>query len=182
MAPAARILVKLGITDISKRRTSAFSLTELLIATAITSIAFVSLYSGIASSFGVLSVARENLRANQIMVEKLETIRLYNWDQINSNGFIPPTFTAPFFPTVITNVLGKNPDGSTSYTTYTNGSHGGVTYFGQVSITNAPVSPQYASSMRLVTVDLVWTNGNVARQRSMQTLISANGLQDYIFN
>jgi hypothetical protein len=33
-----------------------------------------------------------------------------------------------------------------------------------------------------VTVSLVWTNGDVARHRTMQTLISANGLQDYIFN
>ena len=38
-----------------------------------------------------------------------------------------------------------------------------------------------ADKMRLVTVSLVWTNGNVARNRQMQTLISANGLQEYIF-
>jgi prepilin-type N-terminal cleavage/methylation domain-containing protein len=161
---------------------AAFTITEVVIAIAIVSIAFVSLYGGIASSFGVLSVARENLRANQIMVEKLETIRLYNWDQINSNGFISPTFTAPFFPTVITNVSGTNQDGTPRYTMYTNGSSGGVTYHGEVSVTNAPVSAAYASSMRLVTVSLVWTNGDVARHRTMQTLISANGLQDYIFN
>lgn len=153
-----------------------------MIATAVISVAFVSLYSGIASSFGVLSVARENLRANQIMVEKLETIRLYNWDQINSNGFISPSFTAPFFPTVITNLSGTNQDGSPRYATYTNGVHGGVTYHGTVEITNAPVSSAYAANMRLVTVSLLWTNGNVPRNRTMQTLISANGLQDYIFN
>ena len=50
-----------------------------------------------------------------------------------------------------------------------------------VRITNAPVSAEYADKMRLVTVSLVWTNGNVARNRQMQTLISANGLQEYIF-
>jgi len=154
----------------------------MLVSTAVIGIAVVSLYAGIASGFGVLSVARENLRANQILVEKLETIRLYNWDQINSNGFIPPTFTAPFFPTVITNISGTNANGTPIYSNYTNGASGGVTYFGTVEITNAPVASQYATNMRLVTVSLTWTNGNIPRQRTMQTLISANGLQDYIFN
>ncbi|HEX7860853.1 MAG TPA: prepilin-type N-terminal cleavage/methylation domain-containing protein [Verrucomicrobiae bacterium] len=160
----------------------AFTIVEMVIAMAIIGIAFVSLYGGIASSFGVLSVARENLRANQIMVEKLETIRLYHWDQINSNGFIAPTFTASFFPTVITNVIGTNPDGTPKYIVHTNGTSSGVTYYGTVQVTNAPVSPQYASSMKMVNVSLTWTNGNVPRRRSMQTLITANGLQDYIFN
>ena len=159
----------------------AFTLIEVIVCVAIVSIAVVSLYAGIASGFGVLSVARENLRANQVLVEKLETIRLYNWDQINSNGFIPPTFTAPFFPIVITNLVGTNSDGTPRYANYTNGTSGGVTYYGTVRITNAPVSAEYADKMRLVTVSLVWTNGNVARNRQMQTLISANGLQEYIF-
>jgi prepilin-type N-terminal cleavage/methylation domain-containing protein len=159
----------------------AFTLIEVIVCVAIISIAVVSLYAGIASGFGVLSVSRENLRANQVLVEKLETIRLYTWDQINSNGFIPPTFTAPFFPMVVTNLVGTNSDGSPRYARFTNGTSSGVTYYGTVQITNAPVSPEYANKMRLVTVSLVWTNGKVARNRQMQTLISANGLQEYIF-
>jgi hypothetical protein len=79
-------------------------------------------------------------------------------------------------------VIGTNPDGTPKYITYTNGTSAGVTYYGTVNVTNAPVSPQYASTMRLVTVSLTWTNGNVPRMRTMQTLITANGLQDYIFN
>jgi prepilin-type N-terminal cleavage/methylation domain-containing protein len=169
------------IDNISKKRSAAFSLVEVVVATAIISVAVVSMYTGIASGFGVITVARENLRANQVLVEKLETIRLYTWDQINSNGFIPPTFTAPFFPSVITNLTGTAEDGTPIHTYYTNGSSGGITYYGEVHITNAPVSTNYASNMKLVTVSLVWTNGTVARHRKMQTLISANGLQDYIF-
>ena len=82
---------------------------------------------------------------------------------------------------VITNLVGTNADGSPKYAKITNGTSSGVTYYGTVQITNAPVSPQYADKMRMVTVSLVWTNGNVPRNRKMQTLISANGLQDYIF-
>src|SRR5207237_602455 len=89
-------------------RQSAFSLVEMIVCTAIMVILFVSLYGGISSGFAVVNLARENLRANQIIVEKMETVRLYNWDQINSNGFLPPTFTAPFFPGVITNLVATN--------------------------------------------------------------------------
>ena len=159
----------------------AFSLVEVIVCTAIVSIALVSLYGGISSGFAVINVARENLRGNQVLVEKLETIRLYNWDQINSNGFIPATFTAPFFPSVITNLVGTNADGSLKYANYTNNTGGGLTYFGTVTITNAPFTTPYSTNLRMVTVSLVWTNSNVPRHRQMQTLISANGLQDYIF-
>jgi prepilin-type N-terminal cleavage/methylation domain-containing protein len=159
----------------------AFSLVEVIVCTAIVSIALVSLYGGISSGFAVINVARENLRGNQVLVEKLETIRLYNWDQINSNGFIPATFTAPFFPSVITNLVGTNSDGSLKNANYTNNTGGGLTYFGTVTITNAPFTTPYSTNLRMVTVSLVWTNSNVPRHRQMQTLISANGLQDYIF-
>src|SRR5438309_11552711 len=76
----------------------AFTLMEVLVAVAIISIEFVSLYLGMTQGFAIVQVARENLRATQILQEKMETIRLYTWDQITNNGFIPPTFTAAFYP------------------------------------------------------------------------------------
>ena len=174
--------MKTALNRYTRRRSAgAFSLVEVIVCTAIVSIALVSLYGGISSGFAVINVARENLRGNQVLVEKLETIRLYNWDQINSNGFIPATFTAPFFPSVITNLVGTNSDGSLKYANYTNNTGGGLTYFGTVTITNAPFTTPYSTNLRMVTVSLVWTNSNVPRHRQMQTLISANGLQDYIF-
>jgi hypothetical protein len=51
---------------------------------------------------------------------------------------------------VITNLIGTNSDGSPRYANYTNGTSGGVTYYGTVHITNAPVSPEYADKMRLL--------------------------------
>jgi prepilin-type N-terminal cleavage/methylation domain-containing protein len=173
--------VKTALNKHTKRLASAFSLIEVVVCTAIVSIALVSLYGGISSGFSVINVARENLRGNQVLVEKLETIRLYNWDQINSNGFIPKTFTAPFFPSVITNIVGTNSDGSVKYANYTNNAGGGLTYYGTVTLTNAPFTSPYSTNLRMVTVTLTWTNGTVPRNRQMQTLISANGLQDYIF-
>ena len=54
----------------------AISLVEVVFSIALVSVLFVSLYGGIASGFGLVNLARENLRANQIIVEKMETIRL----------------------------------------------------------------------------------------------------------
>ena len=159
----------------------AFTLVEVIVCLAIISVAFASLYAGIGSGFAVVNSSRENLRANQVLLEKLETIRLYSWDQINSHGFITPAFTAPFFPTVITNLVGTNADGTMKYATYTNLNAGSLVYYGRVSLTNAPVSSAYATNMKLVTVSLNWTNGTSSHSRQMQTLITANGLQDYIF-
>ena len=76
---------------------AAFSITEVLVAISIVGVLFLSLYGGITSGFAVVNLARETC-ANQIVLEKMETIRLYTWDQINSNGFIAPTFTASFYP------------------------------------------------------------------------------------
>jgi len=162
---------------------SAFSLVEGIVCTAIMAVVFVSLYGGISSGFAVVNLARENLRANQIIVEKMETIRLYNWDQINSNGFLPPTFSAPFFPGVITNLVATNADGTiqTSLARFDSSTSGGLTYYGTVNITNAPVSDQYSTNMRLVTVSLSWTNRNNVRNRQLQTLVSQNGMQNYIY-
>src|SRR5882672_783086 len=71
---------------------SAFTFVEVIIAMAAVGVVVVALYLGISSGFSIIRLARENLRATQIMVEKMETVRLYNWDQINSNGCIPRAF------------------------------------------------------------------------------------------
>jgi hypothetical protein len=156
----------------------AISLIEVVFAITLVSVLFVSLYAGIASGFGLVSLARENLRANQILVEKMETLRLYSWDQINSNGFIPPTFTAQFFPSSITNVVTLD-DGTTTNVTLLGS--GGVTYFGTVTVTNANVSSAYATNMRMVNVTLNWTNAGIRRSRELSTLVAQNGIQNYVY-
>jgi type II secretory pathway pseudopilin PulG len=157
----------------------AFSLVEVVFAMALVSVLFVSLYGGIASGFGLVTLARENLRANQILVEKMDTLRLYSWDQINSNGFIPKTFTANFFPSVITNLVTSS--GGTVVTSTTTFTNTGISYYGQVLVTNAPVSTEYATNMKLITVTLTWTNGGVPRSRDLSTMVSQSGIQNYVY-
>jgi prepilin-type N-terminal cleavage/methylation domain-containing protein len=140
---------------------AAFSLIEVMVAVAIVGVLFVSLYTGITSGFGVISLARENLRATQILQEKMETIRLYNWDQINTAGFIPSSFTAPFFPEGQTNV--------------------GVIYNGTMLITNAPIAETYSNDLRLVVLEVRWISGQIERHREMRTFVARHGLQNYIY-
>src|SRR5256885_4625688 len=75
-----------------------FSLVEVTVGMAVIGTAVVALFSGFTSGFFTMQMARENLRATQIMLEKTETLRLYSWDQVTTPGFIPLTFTAPYDP------------------------------------------------------------------------------------
>ena len=140
---------------------SATSLIEVLVAVAIGGVVFVSLYSGLSSGFAIVQLARENLRATQILQEKMETIRLYTWDQITTPGFIPTNFTDVFFA-------------STQYS-------GGLTYTGSVTIADAPLTESYGSDLRMVTVKVSWESANVLRQREMDTFVSRYGLQNYVY-
>ena len=148
--PAGRIARQIG-----------FTIVEVMVAMAVMGIVVVSLYSGFTAGFVVVEVARENLRATQIMVEKMETIRLYTWDQINSNGFIPTSFT--------------------NYYDYTS-TNSGISFNGTVAITTpSSMTESYKTNLKLITVTVNWTSGNVPRSREMTSLVSRYGLQTYIY-
>jgi type II secretory pathway pseudopilin PulG len=123
-----------------------------------------SLYVGMTQGFAVIQLARENLRATQILQEKTEAARLLNWTDLNREGYVPLTFQAPFY------AAGQRTDTS------------GLTYRGRVTITEAPFSASYEDDLRLVEVEVAWTSGNVERQRSMRTLVSKFGLQNYVYD
>ncbi len=159
--------MKLAIKKLNPGAAAAFTLVEVVVATGILGLMFVSFYGGIAAGFSIINLSRENLRANQLVLEKMETIRLYTWDQISSNGFIPPSFTAPFFP----------PVGAVSETN--RGS--GITYYGTVYVTNAPIDASYSTNLKLIHVSVIWTNGSIPRTREMETLVSEYGMQNYIY-
>src|SRR5438445_12852186 len=67
---------------------AAFTLPEVLIGMGIAAIALVSLYGGFAYGFTVIDLTRQNLRATQIMLERLEAIRLFRWEQINQQEYV----------------------------------------------------------------------------------------------
>jgi type II secretory pathway pseudopilin PulG len=146
-------------------KSAGFTLAEVLVGVALTGMITVSLYAGLSFGFAEVRILRENLRATQILTERMEVARLLNWDQVaNLPGYIPTNFTAGFYPTAPTNSSG-----------------GGVTYTGTVSVTAAPISESYSNDLRMINIQVSWTSGNVRRQRQVRTFVSQYGLQKYVY-
>src|SRR4026209_518421 len=82
----------------SLRTIRGFSLVQVMVAMTIVGFAFVALYSGLIAGFSRVQFSRENQRATQILVEKMETMRLYNWAQVSDSSFIPDKFSASYYP------------------------------------------------------------------------------------
>ena len=132
-----------------------------MMAVATGSVMFVTLYLALAQGVVVVKSSRENLRATQILEEKAETLRLINWNQI-TNGLVPTSFTNYYDPTASS---GKQ----------------GVTYQGVMSMTGAPVSETYASTMRQFMFTVKWTSAGVQHQKEFRTFVSQFGLQNYVY-
>lgn len=140
---------------------SASTLTEVVAAVAILAICAAGLMGALANGFFTIRLARENQRATQILMEEVEMIRLYNWDQVNRPGFIPTNFVAAYDPQ--------------------SQSIGGINYTGTVAITSVPFSASYSTNMRQLTLSLVWRSQDVRRSRIITTLVSKDGLQNYVY-
>src|SRR5262245_52626632 len=125
-----------------KGRAGGYTLAEVIVGVFVLAIMVVSLYAGFSAGFAIVRLSRENLRATQILVKKMETIRLFNWSQVNNtNVYVQPGFVDWYDPAG------------------TNTSSAGATYRGFVS-TNTPagVPDAYRNKMRSITVTVYWTN------------------------
>src|SRR6185503_12925617 len=60
----------------------AFLLLEATIGMALLGLLFMALYTGLCTTTFFVKLSRENLRATQLMAERLDTIRLYGWKKI----------------------------------------------------------------------------------------------------
>jgi type II secretory pathway pseudopilin PulG len=144
-------------------RSFAFTIPEVLFAVVCFSVIAVSLFTGLAEGFSAVKATQQNLRATQILQEQTEIIRLYTWEQISSNGFILTNFTAPFYAAGTQNL-------------------GGITYTGQISIADSPLTESYSNDVKLVTISLNWTDASIQRQRQTSTLLSRYGLHNYYYH
>src|SRR5579871_991813 len=148
----------------------AFSLIEAVVAVSIVMISFVTIFGCITFGFTVTQLSRENLRATQIMIDKMEGVRLYSWTQVTNSSFLVPAFTNWFYET---NNIGQ-----------VTAAGNGAMYTGLVSVATAPFTNSYSSNMVQVTVTVGWTSAgkNLTHTRSMKTLVGMSGLQNYIYN
>jgi len=139
-----------------------YTLTEVLVAVGVLGIMLVALYLAFSAGFTEMRVARENLRATQVMVQRAETLRLYTWTQLND----PTFFKTNFIDDSIVSL-------GTSY-------HGNIT----LSTPANMGSPEYLANMRTVTISVRWTNGigkPLPHFRQMQTQVARWGIQNYVY-
>jgi type II secretory pathway pseudopilin PulG len=150
------------------RGTGAFTLPEVMVSAAITLLVLLGLFGGISYGFSVTQISRENLRATQIILERMEGIRLYTYDQLISSNMFSTNFTASYYPFVATTNESK-----------------GLTYYGTMTFSDPGTGTYYNPNLRTVTVTVNWTNayGNslIPRSRSMKTLVGRWGIQNYTY-
>jgi hypothetical protein len=143
------------------RSLRAFTILEMVTAMSLILMLVVAVYGAISSGMTTVRMSRENLRATQILLEKIEAIRLYNWDQLNPS-FLAPTFVA-------------------NYDVAATGTNTGVLYHGTVTIEPANTGTSYTDTMKLVTVRLNWMTGPRSRSRKLSTYVCQTGLQNYVY-
>ena len=154
-----------GVAQTRNRLRSAFTLAEVVVAVFVLGTIGGGFCLALSSGFSVLQTTREDLRATQILMQKIEAVRLCTWSQLGNVSF------------------------KESYDPLSSGTNQtGVVYFGTVTIggaTSIPNTASYAPNMALVTVDLNWTNYNhstaIPHFRQMQTQVARYGLQSYIW-
>jgi hypothetical protein len=138
----------------------AFTLVETIVASFLAAVMLPSLYASTAAGFAMIKIARENLRATQVLVQRVEAIRLSSYN--SAKGF-PTNATEYYCASGATNNAG-----GVAYT---------VTYNWAP---NPPVNPTWGTNMALVTVSASWNSGKVQRSRSMQTYVARYGIQRYV--
>ncbi len=156
----------LAKTNRGRLRQLAYTLMEVMIATALLGILGIALYGGMSSGFAITQASRENLRATQILVERMEGIRLYNWNQLVYSNWIPTAFTNWYYPL-------SNP-----------GESSGLMYVGSMRVRRYPsLNPgvTYGSRMCSVVASVEWVSGGVPRSRTLATYVAENGVQNYVY-
>ena len=150
----------------------AFTLIEVMCAAAIAAIIIVALFSGLSSGFNLVQMERENLRATQIALARMEGLRLYAWssNQLFSPAMLPNTFTDYYYPSG----LGGFSSNNTMYT-------------GSVTIANVSLSPSasYSTNMQQIIIKVGWKDVFYGRTnmhvRSFNTFVARYGLQNYVY-
>jgi hypothetical protein len=129
---------------------------------ALTGMLILALYSGMMLSVFNIRLARENMRSTQIALEKIESLRVFSFDQITSNGIVPKTFVAPYSSDG-TNILGPM-------------------YTGTVSVVTVPgFKRNYSNDVRMVTISVGWLSGGMPRNRQVWSFVSRYGIQHKLY-
>jgi prepilin-type N-terminal cleavage/methylation domain-containing protein len=141
-----------------------FTLVETIVASFVAGIVLLAFYASLATGFSIIRVTQENLRATQIMVQRMEAIRLSAYTALQDPAKYPTSFTEYYSESGKT--TGK---GGAAYT---------VTYTCSPAPTSLP--PSYRTNVLAIKVEASWKSGTVRRSRSMQTYVARYGIQRYV--
>jgi hypothetical protein len=119
-----------------------------------------ALYTGFGSGFSILRTTREDLRATQILINRMERVRVCTWSRLTDPLVNPPVSTEYF-------------DSANQRMPYT------VTYRATLPAVGS-MPEAYRADMMLINVDVTWTSGRTPHRRSMQTHVARYGMQSYI--
>jgi type II secretory pathway pseudopilin PulG len=151
-------------TTVRRASASGFALTETVVAILIAGIMLPALFTGLASACSTVQSTRENLRATQILVQRMESVRLAPYKTLQDPAAYPINSTEYYSPSG--KASGK---GGAAYT---------VTYNWAPGPSSLP--PSYRTNVMLVTVTAAWKSGNVQRTCSMQSYVARYGIQRYV--
>lgn len=137
-----------------------FSLIETMVGFLLLGIVIAALCGGFSFGFNSIKLSQEDVRADQILVQKLEALRICYFTNVTS-AYIPTNFTA--------------------YYSTSNAAHG-VTYNGTMTI--SPFVPSaagegYSNTLKQVTASVSWFSGGMNHTRTMMTLVATNGISTY---
>lgn len=134
-------------------RARGFTIIEVAIASAILALAIIGTLTMASQSFIVTQNVREFSRANQILQQKMEDIRLLSFSNVQG---LSSSFTDPHDTT------GK--------------------YAGSIYVENYRTNPSGSVVSVKVTLKVTWTaRGGKQREASLVSVFTSSGLNDYIF-
>jgi hypothetical protein len=161
--------MKISVRDLKKsaRAKAGFTLAEAIVATGVGGIMLSAFMGCFSFGLGTVQLSREDLRATQILLQRLERVRLCTFDQVQDTTYNPSSSTEYYAPAAQT------------------GGRGGVLY--TVTYSNSvpafgTLPESYRTNMVRVTATATWTSGRKQHQRSMDTYVARYGMFDYISN
>ena len=143
-----------------------FTLIEALFSFGIIGVLVIGLYSALTSGFSGVQDEREDARATQILIEKMDQLRVVSWDDIVEDK-IPGKFLEHFDPTRAPGTYEKDDP---------------LVYEGKVKVKKGPNDVSYEDYLKTITIELKWTSfAGRERKRELTTYYARYGLQNYVY-
>ena len=152
----------------ARKASFGFTLVETMVATMVAAIMLSAHFLAFASGFAMVTVTREDLRASQIMLQRMEAIRLSGFSQLTDTTKFPTNATEYYDEKHKT-----NGNGGAAYTVSYSTKPG-------YQLVDTTMPTTYRTNLMEVTVGVSWKSGTTTRSRSMRTYVSRYGVESYV--